>query len=467
MTLAFSTSVPLMPSASIYIANQRSLKAMTSSAFGGVLPSSLLGFDKNRFRGDFLARDAVWGLRETSSDENQPFSTAVAMTGAELTFYIEPLGHGVGYLRCAPERTVFTRTIITISVTDLLRNTSESIEFRRFEDPENSLSRYFKWTIPESDGDSENLFSSDGVHGVYLLNIVEKSDFYLNPELSNELILPDGITPSANESNVQIRVYDWKKILNDVSSIGNYRNITFNSGVRVLTSYINPAALQTPNEVFDSNTYLPSFQPSTSAGELPLTNEQKSSVMMDNAMVLLSSQIPVLPSDSRLSTLMGTGMKTGGPISIQAQQSAVRTRAVSENINLTASRTFGLNGVVVCQNTYSDLKGLTSDRNQSGSVLSDPPSSFLIDSLSGNFGHEGVGMSLRGLGLLGVSGVNNTTPDKLVNITLGEDSLVLVGGVSVEYYNNTVKVKVEIIACSGRTDIVNYYDLVSLNLRPQ
>ena len=439
MTLEFLTTPPLVPSASVCVANQDSLKARTLAAFGGIMPPSLANVDKSRFRGDFMGRDTVWGLRQTTSDIGQPFSTAVALTGSEVVFYIEPMGNGVGYLRCARGRVVFTRTILNIEITNLLEDTSVSLEFRGFSDPAGSPSRYVRWVVPEADPAAETLFAASGIHGLYLIRLVEASDFYLDPGLTEELVLPDGMATPVNESSIQVRAYWWKKMLKDIHSIGNYRNVAFNEGACILTSSPDLVVPQTPAEVFDADTYLPMFQPSPGGG-LTLGGQQKGVVVLDNSMALLSSQVPVLPSDSRLAPLLSGGMKDGAA---QANILPQPTARVDGGADAEIQRWFGLTGVPVYQNTYSDLAGLTSDRGQSGAALADPPVSLLVGHGTASTCYDGgVGMSTHGLDVSGMRGIIDVAPSN-VQVVLGDDFPVIVDVVGITYTRYTITVTAE------------------------
>jgi hypothetical protein len=451
MSLEFLTTAPRSASATITIVNAETLKSVTKQRFGGRLPELISSYDPERLRGSLTSGDTVWGLTQTASDTSQAMSSAAVLAGSEIWFYIAPQGHPAAYLEGASDSTVFMESTLNVSIYDALRNQILTAQFRDFRSASDDPGRYLKWTVPEPDRASNLLYDQEGFHGVFVMTIRESYRLYNNAEWTEELDLPMGMDVPASTSTVYMKSYWWKNILHDVTSVGNYRNTAILENTSMLTSVPSPSTMGDAADVYDNYTKFPLYEPAGITNSV--SDDEKTVIIMDYVYALLSSQIPLMTSDSPIVPLLPIGMTTGTE-GEASSVTAARTNAAIEPSPYPLSRTFSLTGIPPAYNLHSDLKLLTSDRNQTTAVLKDPPK-FMMASEEGTGqegrGNSGLGFCLRGVSVSSVHSPRDLKTSDAVSISLGEDSPTI-GTITIRQQHNLITVTISDITSE---DLIN------------
>jgi len=392
------------PSLVIDVANRPALIASTKAAFRDEFRTSLGWVSEDRLRGNMMAGEVEWQFTCAKSKS----ATAVVLTGETIAIYVAAKGHGVGYLGDQSDGPIFSKTIIRITLQDTVRGVEKSVEFDDFSKPASYPSRTILWEVGDSGDWSERSRTSTGVCGRYILSIVDVSEFYLNQDWTNQVEASDGTAFPMPAARLQVLAYDWRDALGRIQMLPS-RNATILSGVDFRTGVIDP---DTPNDeasVFDSDTIFPTYD---SAG---LTDNQKAVVLRDSAMVMLSSQGPILPADNPDSPILGISMTGVSLPNDKGALASVRPGAYIAAVPK-ATRTFSLSGKPVASNVLDDLNSMASDRNQGDFKFSDPVR-VLSDEIGVGWALSGAGAQWMGL----VSGASYRA-----DILLGDEGYELV-----------------------------------------
>ena len=390
------------PSVIIDVDNQSVLTTDTKLAFGNLYASAIGWVPTCRLRGNFAKGMVSWGF----SCGIGKVANAVTFVDEKIVFYIASKGHGVGYLGSASDGAVFSKTKIKITVRDLMRGSEKSVEFDGFSKPANHADRYLLWEVEEDGEWASESKSSTGLCGMFLVTIEDISEFYSNPDWSTRIWPKDGQSFPRSASCLQVLAYEWRDALGRIA-INPAKNAFFSSDAEFRTETISPDTLSDEVAIFDSMTRFPLFQLST-----PLSDEQKKTIIRDSAMVLLSSQSPILPADSSRAPIIGIGVSTlAMPPSRYPDASARPAELLSMDNGV--NRLFSLAGVPVLNNTLDNLNSISADHSVEGIIFKDPARILSFDS-NGNAGgmYEGVTWSLSAGGSSGLalsSGGNYST----------------------------------------------------------
>ena len=426
MILEVSDKALTTPSLTIDILNKDSLANQTAAYFGHNLPPVLQPMNGDRLRGDFRNRDAIWGLRELSTFANRR-SNGVALTNERLVFYVAPLGHAAGHITNYSDP-VFAVPTLTIQVYDLVHNTQASINFDNFTAAANDPSRYLHLRLPEYDSAAAAFAATQGVHGLYVISLQETYNFYKRADFTDPI--PE--LSVLNESHTQIQTIYWKGVLNalNLAPITNIELLTlcdFRKYNLPISSAVTSVA-----EVFDNNLAFKDFRRETKvSGTLtPVdpTTEQKETIVRDGTIGLLSTQLPLLPSDASPAPVVGLGIATAATVPLSPQSVVARSYA-NGVVGPAPSRLFSLNGVPPAVNTLETLNALTSNHAQLGLTLRDPLRIWETDGSTGTAafasGAEAVGFAQIKAG------------GEVLSLTIGQDFPVVgdVRVVSIDLFN--------------------------------
>ena len=407
------------PSLTIDILNKSSLPGATAMCFGGSLPPILKPMDEERLRGDFRERQAVWGIKETSILNNRQ-SNGVALTGERVIIYIAPRGHSAGYLSVSSDP-VFARSTLTVTVYDILRGTQSSLDFSGFETPADDPSRYLYLRIPEYDGISAAFAASQGEHGLYVIRISESYSFYSRSDFTAPLPMT---LPIVNESWSQIQSIYWKGALNALS-ISPFTNIGILSACDFRKYNLPISTSVTPaSEVFDHNASFVDFRRSVVINGTPTflepSTEQKETMVRDGSMALISTQLPILPSDAAVSPVIGIGIAAAATPPATTESTTARPDAWTGATTPEASRLFGLTGEPPAINTIETLNSITNNHSQLGLTLRDPLRVFECDQI-GNSGTVAFSVGAESTGISTVSKAGT----QVLSITIGDNFPVI------------------------------------------
>lgn len=358
------------PSLVVDILNLPELVADTKSAFGSAFRQQLGWVAEDRLRGDMSTGMAKWGFKQA----NGKTSNAVVLTGEKVVIHIASKGHGVGYSRTASEGPIFSRTRIRITLHDTYRNVEKSVVFDSFSIPVSDPNRYIMWQVGDYGSWCEQSRTDTGVCGVYVLTVSDESIFYHRADWTDEVVLENGMSFPRSESCLQVVAYEWRDALGNIV-IDPSRNSAVMTGVEFRTSPIDPHTTGNEASVFDSHTIFPLYESSNG-----MNAEQKSIVLRDNAMTLMSSQGPILPADAPHAQILGIGMT---PINMPSDKNmgvSIRPAAAIEK-NAEPRRTFSLSGRPAATNVLDELGAFVSDHNQGDFVFCDPvlATSFDVD----------------------------------------------------------------------------------------
>lgn len=349
-----------VPSLTVDIANRSELVTSTKAAFGTEFRSTLGWVTEERLRGDMMAGEAEWNF----TCANGKASSAVALTGETLAIYVATRGHGVGYLGSTEDGPIFSKTIIRISLLDTMRGEEKSVDFDGFSKSLSHPSRTILWKVDQTGEWSEKSRTTSGICGRYVLTITDVSEFYRNPDWTDRVSLPDGMAFPSSESRMQVLAYDWRDVVGRVQ-IQPSSNTVMLAGVDFHTASIDPETVLSEAQVFDSATVFPAYDVAD------LTDEQKSVVIHDNAMVVLSSQGPILPADDPDAAVLGISM-IAAPVSLDRRVLTVARPAAMLPGPKEEARIFSMSGKTVASNLLGDLTAIVSDRDQGDFKFPDP-----------------------------------------------------------------------------------------------
>lgn len=406
-------------SGNIGIINGDLIPGLTTEACSGTVYPELLTVSKDRWRGDFKKRDAVWGIKEVFKSSSSRIANAASLSGDSLCFYIEPEGHGVGVLN---GEAVFTKSSLQITVYDLVRGDSKTITFHDFSLPTYDVGRYLVLDLPEENDLTEEYM---------VIRLREVNEFHRKGNWKDLMPFPQDILPRYNDSFIQIGVYPWNYIL---------RNHTFsapagNLEVAQLAQFIETQVQsgETPSEVFDNRSYFPDFRRSTSGVPIEPSDKEKEYVIRRNTMALLSSQLPLLNSSAAMAPILGLGLATGPDIENQPISTVAREHSlIEEKTTSTPAMLFSLTGTPPLINT---LQGLN-DFSQGPSTSCRAVNPLRVISNEENPDDTSINFALFGHESLGISSPINTT-DALKTVAANQNSNQdIVVNIAVETYQS-------------------------------
>lgn len=375
------------PSLVIDVLNQDELTSSTQAAFGASYSKLFSGISKSRLRGDIGEGEAKWGFRNSSGDGR--VSNAIVLGGEKVIIYVSPVGHGVGYIGDPEDGIVFTRTRVRITLYDLLRGVNKSVVFEDFSSPAGDPGRHFLWEVGGADAWSAPMRAATGLSGIFLLRVSDESAAYARADLSGEPLARTGRITS--ETWLQVSSVDWRDAVGRIE-LEPSGNVAMVQGVEFRTADISPDTTMTEAQVFDAATVFPPYEPASG-----LTDEQKTTVLRDNAMSLLSSQGPILPADAPEAPIIGMGIESA-PAAELIEIPSARPAVIGTPSPRVASRLFSMSGKPVATNTLDALSEMTRWHDQGDAKFRDPIRllSFLPDGTGTQDFDGGIGWSLAG-----------------------------------------------------------------------
>ena len=355
-------------SCNIGIINQESLYSLTKNAFNGVIPDELKRVSINRLRGDFRKKDAVWGIKESTKSSYSRISNLVCLSGDLLSFYIEPEGHGVGAF---DGEVVFAKSSLEIRLYDVLRGESKDILFTDFTSPKNDPGRFLVLKIPdENDTLCNQFFSENGMYGLMVMRIREKTEFHKRADWTDSMNYPQTSLPRYNDHFVQILIYPWNLALREFDFSSAQQNFSVSNLSRFVTGAIDESD-QTV-DIFDNSTYFPSYRSISKGVPIDLRNDEKDQIIRQNTLALISSQLPLLNASAFLSPVLGIGMAESF-LSKTEIHPVSRPRAWENLYSKSKSATtFSLTGIPPLVNTLSGLNDFSKNNNQLSLVARNP-----------------------------------------------------------------------------------------------
>lgn len=394
----------------IGVVNIDRIPALTEQAFNGSIQPGLLSISKERWRGDFLKKDAVWGLKETSKSSYSRISNAACLTGDLLSFYIEPEGHGVGVFN---GEMVYSKTTLQITIYDAVRGDSNTITFTDFTLPKNDPGRFIVLKMPEEDDIlSSQFFSEHGISGIMTLRVREIIELHRMADWSDTMLFSQS-SPKFNDSFIQIAIYPWNLSLREFSFSPADQNASVSNLSRFVTDTVND--LDDIVTVFDYRTYFPNYRHISNGQPIPPKYWEREQIIRNNTMALISSQLPLLNASSPMAPVLGIGMSDTPSFQKETESAIVRPHAWKETASESkSSMSFSLTGVPPLINTLSGLNDFSSNHSQLSSVARNPLRTFLKDS--------NPDMSKISFSLLGQKPSGMSVP---INVQNSENSVVL------------------------------------------
>lgn len=348
--------------------NSQILVAETKNTFGSLFSKNFGWASEERLRGNFSKGLTQWGFQQTSGK----ISNAVVFAGEKVVIHIATKGHGVGYLGETGLVPVFSKTQIRITLHDVYRNVEKSILFNSFSKPLSHPDRYILWQVCDTEDWSAVSRSNKGICGLYVLKITDESLFYSRADWTNQIAPNTNMGFPSEETYLQVVSYEWRDALGKIQ-INPSKNVNVLSKSEFRTSSIDPYTTDNEADVFGNNTTFVDYERAVG-----LTDEQKKIVIRDNAMVLLSTQGPLLPADAPKSPILGIGMEQIISSDEQDINPSIRPAAIIEQSTL-SKRTFSLSGKPVATNVFDELNGLVTDHEQSNFNFQTPILTFALN----------------------------------------------------------------------------------------
>ena len=400
------------PSIIVDIANIPDLVAVTKTEFGDSYPTLFGGFSEQRIRGDFSSENIEWRFSQ-SGDRT---SNAMVLAGEKVVIHVATLGHGIGYAYSSSNGIVFSKTKIRITLFDVLNGTEESVLFDSFSKPLYDPSRYFVWDVAPTSLDNLAIRTSSKICGLFILEVSDESSFYGRADWTLPLY-EDGICFPGNSASMQVAAYDWRDSTGLVV-VNPSENVYMVAGAEFRTASISPSTTETEVEVFDDKTVFPNFAYPTWSDD-----EQKTTVLRDNAMVLLSTQGPILTADAPRAPLMGMG-RVGQTLPATVISSTVSRPAAMQASEPLVERS-SLLGKPVATNVFDDVRGLVSNHAQGGFVFFDPVRVLAVnlDASASEDLDSGMGWMLSGVASTGM--ICSGSASTQMEIVVGDDGFML------------------------------------------
>ncbi len=241
-------------------------------------------------RGDIYGDIPIRGIRQAHV-KGAGMPVMVAMTGQTINCSIPPSPLKVGYYRVdggiAP---VYVSETVNVTIINLLSGLSQmtfGISAQEGQD--------FDISIPSATADSYSASLYLGFHYFFDVEFEVVERYYEDTSLTIEVL-----NQSSRTYHTSIVAMWWRQILKE--SWGQIDSI--------LTSDIDiDNYSELPQQFFDSSTVLPNFYRSVGSDSIQPTDDQKSVVIFENALAVLTYSTGICIGDSSLSPLFSTDPK--------------------------------------------------------------------------------------------------------------------------------------------------------------
>ena len=371
MEFYFASIVPSQVSLAIDILNKNDLKSSTKNWFGYPKPPEINAIDDERFRGNLLYKEAIWGFLGLNKGYNSHISNGVVFAGDTISIKIAPLGHAVGYLASVLGQLVFCKTTLEITLYDIGRGSRKTLIFDNFQSSLEDISRFIIWKVASINDEAKQLYQEKGFYGLYVIETKEINKWYYNPDWTNEVSLPSDMKSNCNTSFLQIFSLWWKNSLAEIDISNPVRNISVLQNANFITSPISINDNKTTTEIFDENTSFPSYKYISGGQPVDITNEEKDKIIKGNAWNMAGSQLPILTADYKNQKLLGLGI-TEPSANPKTDYFPYVRNTDFENESLGTKELYNLNGVPVAYNLHNYLADITGNHLQSSSKIYNP-----------------------------------------------------------------------------------------------
>ena len=129
----------------------------------------------NRYAGNLIESEPIWGFKETShsTKESSAISNAFCFSSQKLNFHIATEGNNVGYI---DDKYIYCKTTLTISYLNVIDGTTGIIgTFNNFTSKQNDSSRYFQWIVPNQ---NITAFTNYGLFGMIVIRVDADNEYF-------------------------------------------------------------------------------------------------------------------------------------------------------------------------------------------------------------------------------------------------------------------------------------------------
>lgn len=410
-------SVPKQTSLTIDILNKEDLYDKTTQWFGGVLPPAIRKLPIERFRSNILCKDAVWGTLETFSGNKSSLSNAVVLAGDTISIYIAPIGHAIGFYPDVSNGIVFGKTTLHATLYDVIQGEKKTVVFEDFELPAYDAKRYIKWQVNDINGETTQLFNNKNIYGFYVIEITETNEWFEMADWSLPIAQLNNVkTQFNNSSYLQVFALWWNKILSEINLTNTSRNVPITSNINFITHPVIDG--DTIADVFDNKTKFPLYLNTSDGSPIDITSNQKTNIINECSWSAISSQLPLLTSDSSIGKLLKIGIcdkRASEEFSIPPY---IREKPYVI-IQGETSEFPGLNGVVAACNLQEYLKDMVNNHEQSSFKIGDPARTLWINKESNE---SAIGFSMSSLTTVGSCVINNGVNDNIFDLTIDKNT---------------------------------------------
>jgi hypothetical protein len=336
-----------------------------------------------------------------------------------MVIHIAPVGHGAGYLKGAPDDIAFASTNLQLTLYDLLRGGSRTLEFSDFSSPADDPGRYIQLKLPEDNTVGDDFFGARGLNGLFLLEVREESELFSRSDWTEPISGSFG-----NEAWMQILSASWRTVLAE-TPVDPRRNVAFMEDTEFRTGPIDPDGTETVEEIFDDLSTFPDFLRISGGIPVDLSSEQKEVIIRDGVMAYLSSQGPILPADAPQTPVVGIGITSSAEDPSTPPQTVVRGDFSGFKGN-SVSRLFTLDGIPPAINALESLSDMTGMNNQTKIEFRNPLRVLVSDldgDSDGDVLDEGMAFATGGTDLVSMDVLSNVSGPTKLSVILSNDSL--------------------------------------------
>lgn len=326
--------------------------------------------NESRLRNNLLYDNIKWGFKETNNiaKDSRAISNAFCFSGQKLSFYIATKGHDTGYVN---DTWCYCKTTIVVTVLDLMTGTQTQLSsFSNFSSEDTEIARYFQWTVPNINYD---IFNSYGLFGMFVIKLDVTRELFKDAERTQIL---ETSCPNKSQALLQLLTYSIPHEFMTVSA----------NNIDIITSPITWHS--SPLDIFNNSVFA-SLQ---TLNDNDLTDDQKRSIITDQAAVLFMSQHPVVVADCYPSKIIGFGAEEA----IRPKyifDSFLSNKTIKTLETLSVDRLYGMIATYQAFNYIEDIQSNFSNFNQSQQKLRDPARSVIVNPdsiLDDGYGISGI-----------------------------------------------------------------------------
>lgn len=398
-----------------------------------------------RLRNNLLYDNIKWGFKETNNiaKDSRAISNAFCFSGQKLSFYIATKGHDTGYVN---DTWCYCKTTLVVTVLDLMTGTQTQLSsFSNFSSEDTETTRYFQWTVPDINYD---IFNSYGLFGMFVIKLDVTRELFTDAERTQIL---EASCPDKSQSLLQLLTYSIPHEFMTVSA----------DNINIITSPITWHS--SPLDIFNNSI----FATLQTLNANDLTDDQKRSIITDQAAVLFMSQHPVVVADCYPSKIIGFGAE-GAIRPNYIFDKFLSNKTVKTLETLSVDRLYGMIAAYQAFNYTDDLQSNFSNFNQSQQKLRDPARSVIVNQdsiLDDEYGISGIQFNPYIVELSNAEIIDGSQKSFEFNITL-TDNDIEVNNIQVredndapftidnyDYYLNSGQIKVSFDVVSGEDKI--------------